>query len=150
MRLFDQEKVLCRSDKDDVVLTTHRVRKGADSEFTSIMLDEVCSVRVTRISHPWLLYATLGAFAGAIYLGSHEYPAGSIFPTVIGTLALVAYFRSRVSVVEIASAAAIIQFRYLGASAEAISDFVMALESAKDQRYTLSTTRTLAPHLGHP
>ena len=51
MTLLNHEKMLSRLDTGSgaLVLTTHRVLHGWDSEFTSIMLEDVGSVVVARL-----------------------------------------------------------------------------------------------------
>ena len=59
MNLIDGEKVLFETETGDLVLTTHRVRHGREEgDFTSTMLEEICSVDVTRHGHRWM--AVLG------------------------------------------------------------------------------------------
>ena len=147
--LFQDERVLFRGKADGLLVTTHRVREGSGSEFTSIMLEEVCSVRTMRIAWRSLLAgcavcaAIAGYFAIASLRSDHvaviqdSQVRASVF-AVFGVLCLLAFWVSGFSAVEIASAGARIQCRM--SSAKAVAEFVATLESAKNQRYTLAAT----------
>jgi hypothetical protein len=149
MKLLKNEAFLYRSEDDDVILTTHRVRSGGDSEFTSIMLEQICSIVVERKTNRWWMIAALVAFGIAAYLGItaysyvplapySEYQGVAIGAAVIGALLFFAYFATRVTVAEIASAAAAIRFQGSGRHMAGILELMELLESAKNERYLLN------------
>jgi hypothetical protein len=139
MTLFEGEQILLRTKGDHLLVTTHRVRDESESEFTSIMLEEVCSVRTTKTAHRWLLVLAAPLIAlvaySAVAFTHHE-----ISPTlaVIAGVLVVAYFVTRYSVVEVASAGARIRFEM--SRANEVAEFVDTVESAKNARYMLRTT----------
>ena len=136
--------MLYRTERDDVTLTTHRLRRSDDSECTSMMLEEVCSVQVVRTDHRILLAVMLLFFIGAGYFASSTAPSNTpvAIPVLLasaGAVSLLAYFFTRFSEVVVASAGSQIRFRLLRKGIEHASEFVFALESAKNQRYMLIT-----------
>lgn len=137
--LFEEERVLFRTTADDLLVTTHRVRDGSDSKFTSIMLEEVCSVRVGRTAYRWRLVLAVICDALAAYFAlivrDGQGSALSVSLALLGALSLVAYYVTRSSVVEVASPGARIQFEM--SSVSEVAEFVGTLESAKNQRYLL-------------
>jgi len=151
MTLLENEQVMFRTKRDDFLVTTHRVRDGAGDRFTSIMLEDVCSVRVVRLSFRWLLYASIAAFLFAAYSGlrfvnaldsgqervlDQAQTAGGV-GLVVGLVLLIAFFITRYSAVEIASAGAVIDVTMSRVNDAA--ELVAALESAKNDRYMLLT-----------
>jgi hypothetical protein len=139
MDLFEDERVLFRTTADDLFVTTHRVRDGSESKFTSIMLEEVCSVRVGRRAYRWRLVLAVICDALAAYFAfivqDGQGSAPSLSLALLGGLSLAAYYVIRSTVVEIASRGARIQFEM--SSVSEVAEFVTTLESAKNERYLL-------------
>jgi len=139
MDLIEDEKVLFRTTADDLFVTTHRVRDGSESKFTSIMLEEVCSVCVGRTAYRWRLVLAVMCDALAAYFAfivqDGQGSALSLSLALLGALSLVAYYVTRSSLVEIASQGARIQFEM--SSVSEVAEFVGTLESAKNERYLL-------------
>jgi hypothetical protein len=149
MKLLDGEKVLL--ENKDLLLTTHRVRYQARSRFTSIMLDQVCSVEGENKSYFWLLplaivllivaaivgYSSLriSTFdsAGILAMRSKQNAAWTF--VCFGVLFLALYFVVRRKSVVIRSAGAKIEcpLRVFGGSTYA-EDFADTLEKAKQER----------------
>src|ERR1035441_5588074 len=126
MKLIGDERVLYRTARDEVILTTHRLRRGDDSECTSMMLEEVCSVQVVRTDQRALLVAMLLFVIGAGYFASSAAPSNTLpaIPVMLASVAavcLLAYFLTRFSEVVVASAGADIRFRLLRKSIEQAS-----------------------------
>jgi hypothetical protein len=134
------EKILMESDNKTLVLTTHRVRydaigkgKGwADrAELISIMLEEVASCAITRISYPFLLWLALLGLALAILAQDR-----ALIGLAIAILSAGGYILSRRLVLLITSSGGgQIQINIGGMSLQAVRDFVDEIEKAKNQRF---------------
>jgi hypothetical protein len=140
MTYLPGEKILMESDNKTLVLTTHRVRydaigkgKGwADrAELISIMLEEVASCAITRISYPFLLWLALLGLALAILAQDR-----ALIGLAIAILSAGGYILSRRLVLLITSSGGgQIQFNIGGMSLQAVRDFVDEIEKAKNQRF---------------
>ncbi len=149
MALIDGEKVLFRSDSGDLVLTTHRVRYGSEeSDLTSIMLEEVCSVEITRHTHRWLALVGWILLALAGLLGTTAmrtvpvaevgtYMSYACCSVILSSLFFLAYYLTRFRVVRLASAGATIEWVLKRKGGEYAAEFVDQLEVAKDRRLML-------------
>jgi hypothetical protein len=125
-------------------LTNCRLRQGFPREFTSMLLEEVCSIRTARRHHPWLLIvaAVLGILAG--YNGIQAATAPPIpalidrsqtiaFCFLLASLVFIAaYFISRRTAIEIASAAA-----RMIVTVRDMATLVEQIERAKNERYLM-------------
>jgi hypothetical protein len=149
MKLIDGEKVLCESR--DLLLTTHRVRYQARSRFTSIMLEQVCSVEGENKSYFWLLPLAIVSLIAAAIIGYSAlristFDSASILAmrskenaawtfVCFGVLFLTLYFIVRRKSVVIRSAGAKIEcpLGVFGGSMYA-EDFADTLEKAKQER----------------
>jgi hypothetical protein len=145
MRLLDGENVLLESKSQALVLTTHRVRfEQKSSVFTSIMLEQVCSVEGRREGIRSLAIIGLISLALALLVG---YAESRIDPTgnfagwplslaLVGIALILLYFLARPKMIVIKSAGASIacSLGLLG-QANLAEDFADAIESAKDGRF---------------
>ena len=143
------ERVLYKSPRGRLKVTTHRLRYDRQGSGTmsikSIMLEEVASCTMTRLTYPWLLLVAglcvLGGFvAGAQYGG---------VPIVVGVLCAlvcgVGYLFSRQQVVVIASAGSSITLDMRGCTVEEVRELIDHIEAAKNARYLLlSAAATVA------
>jgi hypothetical protein len=140
MTYLPGEKILMESDNKTLVLTTHRVRydaigkgKGwADrAELISIMLEEVASCAITRISYPFLLWLALLGLALAILAQDR-----ALIGLAIAILSAGGYILSRRLMLLITSSGGgQIQINIGGMSLQAVRDFVDEIEKAKNQRF---------------
>jgi hypothetical protein len=147
MTLLNDEKMLARLDTGGgaLVLTTHRVLHGWDSEFTSIMLEDVGSVVVARLTYRWLLFVTGSCIAMAAYL-VYVSLEGGVVPVdesrriasallFLSALLVLTFGVKRYSEVRISSAGDRIQFRIRSTIRREMGKFVRDLENAKNRRF---------------
>lgn len=147
MTLLNDENVLSRLDTGSgaLVLTTHRVLHGWDSEFTSIMLEDVGSVVVARLTYRWLLFVTGSCVAMAAYLVWVSLEGGMI-PVAesrriasallfLSALLVLTFGVKRYSEVRISSAGDRIRLRIRSTIRREIGRFVRDLENAKSRRF---------------
>ncbi len=135
MNLLPNEKVLLRSDEEDLVLTTHRVRYQAKAwrnvEIRSIMLDELASCALTRSKNTMFLVAA----ALSLIFGDAVIAAGS--GKVLAALLVLAYFTNRRQILALASAGTRISFDIEGMAPETVVQFIERAEAAKNSRYLI-------------
>jgi hypothetical protein len=98
MKLFHNESVLGSVAYDTIVLTTHRIRQGDDHSFTSIMLEEVCSVEVSRMVFTRLCVYGLISVAVAAALWFWSARTNSTDPQSAAQVSLAACGESRLPV----------------------------------------------------
>jgi len=147
MTLLHDEQILSRLDTGDgaLVLTSHRVLHGWDSEFTSIMLEDVASVVVARLTYRWLLFLTGICIAMAAYL-VYVSLEGGIVPVdqsrriasallFLSALLVLTFGVKRFSQVRISSTGDRIQFRIRSTIRREVGRFVRDLENAKNRRF---------------
>jgi|ERR1700675_4597182 len=156
MKLLDGEKVLLESR--DLLLTTHRVRYQARSRFTSIMLEQVCSVEGGHRSFILLLLLAIALLAVAATIGysalsfttfdpasilamkAKENTAWAFFWPGAVFLALYCFVRPKSIVIHAAGGPPIrCPLGILGGSA-GVHDFVDTLEAAKHERLKVRCT----------
>ena len=132
--LLAGERVIDRLD--GLILTTHRIREGTDRDFTSIMLEQVCSIAVERVAKTWLLLVGIALIAGvAITAQYHKIDRDSALGIAISGLVLIlCYVLTRFSVVQIASAGASISVRLPRRNAGSLLRLIDAIEFAKSER----------------
>ena len=141
MNILPGEKVLVESDNQTLVLTTHRVRydaigKGggwADrTELVSIMLEELSSCAITRISYPILLLLALAGLVLAMLVEDR-----AIVGIALAAFFAGGFFLSQRQVLLLTSAGgARIQVDTSSMTLQAIREFVDEVEQAKDQRFS--------------
>jgi hypothetical protein len=169
MTLLDGEKVLLETEAGDLVVTTHRVRHGSQkSEYTSIMLEEICSVEVTRKARPWMLIAAwtllvatllwvarLGFLfnAAATLDAIAEYERSArralIYGGTMSGFFFMAYFWIRYRVVVLASAGAKIEWVVERLGPDYVAGCVDQVEAARNERLLL-LNRISIPKAGSP
>jgi hypothetical protein len=138
MHLLPDERVLYKSPKGRLEVTTHRLRYECQDlhreALISIMLEQVASCAMTRRTYPWLLViAWLCAFAGLLVGGLNDgVPAAvSVFFALGWGLA---YLFSRGYVVVIASAGSSITVNVRGWTIEDVRELFDHIETAKNAR----------------
>jgi hypothetical protein len=148
MKLLQSERLLFQIDtgKGHLVLTTHRVCHSSELEFTSIMLEDVCSVAVTRTAHRWILAAVGGCIAIACLLiwtvvwgdspiPEDVYRRSASLLLFVSSILMIVFTITRFSKIQVASPAASIQFRVRNSIRKDVRQFVREMESAKNARY---------------
>jgi hypothetical protein len=139
MRLLPGERVLFESECGRLKFTTHRIRYdrqgGGTGTIKSIMLEEIASCAMTRLTRPWLLIlAALCVLAGlisSIQGGIGAFVAGFVF----GLVFAIAYLLGREQVVAIASAGATIHLNTKNWDLVELRDLLDRIEAAKNARY---------------
>ena len=138
MSLLTDEKVILESERNEVSLTTHRVRyesrKRGFAKVVSIMLGSLTSSEITHRSQPWMLVLAAAFMRFALYLAT--VPNSSTFMAIMLIIAgalVVAYFLTREEVVSLASPSAAIKFR--AKSRASTEQFIDAVARAKNDRY---------------
>ena len=149
MRSLPGERVLYKSPNGRLKVTTHRLRYdrqgGGTGSIKSIMLEEVASCAMTRLTYPWLLVVAglcvLGGLLAGVQGSGGVVAIGVFFGLVCG----VAYLLSRRQVVVIASAGSSITMNTQGWTVVEVRDLFDHVEAAKNARYlALSTGAAVA------
>jgi|SRR5579871_4649681 len=148
MKLLDSERLLfeLHTGKGQLALTTHRVCHSSEGEFTSIMLENVCSVAVARLAHRGLLWIVGMFMAVAGYLvwmalrpdtavPEQAYRAVASFLLFVSAILVIAFTLTRYSRVQVASAGASIEFRVRSRIAKDVRQFVRETEGAQNARF---------------
>lgn len=141
MTLLRDERVIDRLDRCGVILTTHRIREETGRDFTSIMLEQVCSIAIERVASTWLLVVGV-ALIVATTIGAEYHRVdleAALQIAAAGFVLILSYFLSCYRVVQIASASARISVRLPRRKqrAESILRFIDAIEFAKSERMTV-------------
>jgi hypothetical protein len=159
MELWTSERLIVRMETGggQMVLTTHRVCHGNKATFTSIMLEDVCSVVVARMAHRWLLFIMGACIAAAAYLlwialrGSgvvpeEDYRKVASALLFLSALIVIAFHITRFSGVQIASPGASIEIRDGSVISPELRQFVREVENARNER--LDSVRVPEPPAG--
>ncbi len=146
VNLMPGEKVLLESEAGTLVLTTHRIRHQTESfgyaRIISIMLEELASCAMVRTSYP--LFLVLGALCAAggllITVANRANAAPLGLGLVLALIFVVLFLASRQEIISLASAGATIRVSTRSMKSGAATDFLDAVEAAKNARYLLLTT----------
>jgi hypothetical protein len=129
--LFKDETIISRSGDDNIVLTSTRIRQKSNNGVSSIMLDNIDSVRAQFESRPWLIGVGIACSLAAIvfYAGGEREFAGI---AVIASVAFILmYFASRRHVITISSSSTSMVFQTKGMGNEQVLDFLNQVEGAR-------------------
>jgi hypothetical protein len=131
--LFKNESVITRSENDEVILTTHRVRhkKSGTSSMITMMLDSVSSIRVRYESQPILILLGIGCLVGAGILSTQTDGTYAVLLLILAIVFILLFLSSRRHVISIASSSASIDFQTKEMKREKVLDFVNNLEQAR-------------------
>ncbi|HEU0086436.1 MAG TPA: hypothetical protein VFQ77_02080 [Pseudonocardiaceae bacterium] len=129
----------------DVILTSHRVRLTSQAvgsnEVISIMLDELASCGLTRTSKPiFLILAGISALFGIYLASGFGGNAVSTLSLMLVAAFVILYFATRRQELGLASAGDAIRVQTQGIRADAVVEFIDAVEEAKNARYLLRST----------
>ena len=137
MNYFADEKLLIEADNKVLVLTTHRLRYDSldgglavRKELVSILLEELVSCAITRISYPLLLLLALGGVMLALLM-----EGAAIVGIALAVLFTGGFFASQRRVLLISSAGSKIQVNIAHMSLQSLREFVDEIEDAKNRRY---------------
>ena len=126
------ERVILESDAKTLVLTSHRVRYHAtgwgSSKVISIMLEEVSSCGLVRVSHPGLLL--LAAVCGLTLVAVEDELRPILL--VMGLALVVAFLFTRRNILAIASSGHTIATPTSGMSTANVMMFIEQTEAAKN------------------
>jgi hypothetical protein len=148
MTLLPDEKILAESNIKGLTLTTHRVRFKASGtrqiDFASIMLEQVASCSAAHRSSPLLLaLAALALLTGIILQQENSRAINSlqilVFGVVVAVVLVILYLSSKYQVLTISAAQGSIKVRMSGTDTKNAEGFIDALESAKNDRFALTT-----------
>ena len=144
MTLLNSEIVISRLDtgSGELVLTSHRVLHGWQTKFTSIMLKDVGSVVMARLTHRWILFVAGTCVAMAVCLvaaatGRREIEPVDTYRLVASTLLfasaflVVAFGVKRFNMVQISSPRGKIGFRVRSALRRDTKRFLVDLDRAR-------------------
>lgn len=140
LKLLPDERVLLQSTDGQLTLTTHRVRHDHSEGFghsrvVGITLDSVASCGLVHVRFPVLLGLALVLAAIGLYLTlSDGSAAAGLFVLMSAGFATLLYFILGRAVLVVASAGERISVAAKGMTADALAEFVDALERAKLQR----------------
>jgi hypothetical protein len=144
--LLSNERII--STRVGLILTSHRVRSESQawgfSQIKSIMLEELASCVVTRLSHPILLVlAAVGLLSGMIALLNNRDAIQFLISAIILASVLVAiYFASRQQVLLLESNGAAIRINVQAENLLELRALINEIEGAKDARYLMRYSRT--------
>jgi hypothetical protein len=141
MKLMDDEKVVIETDRNLLVLTTHRLRYDAESigsgELASIMLEQVASCSLLRKTRPLYMAVAVLFLLSSLYLlnkGGNTY----IPPLVIAVIFILLYYMSARKVLEISSSGGKAIYANVGGmDKERIVELIDTIESSKAKRLEL-------------
>jgi hypothetical protein len=130
--LLPEEQIITKSQTDEVVLTTYRLRCMLnDSDLTSIMLDQISGIRVLKQNKPWLLgLGALCLFASAVFSTGPDNSYSLIAIVAAGVFVLL-YFATRSHVITISSSSMSIIFQTKGMKSDEVLAFVNQVEDAR-------------------
>jgi hypothetical protein len=134
--LLEGERVIDQLGSCGLVLTTHRIREGTERDFTSIMLEQICSVAIGRVGNTWLLVIGVAVIVAATVTGEYQKIDfnSAVALGLLGLVIIAAYFVTRRSVIQIASARASIFVRVPRRKPASGLRLVDAIEFAKSER----------------
>lgn len=130
--LLQEERILTRSQSDEIILTTHRIRQHFGStNIKSIMLDQISCIKARSESNPVLLVLGIAALlATPFMLGEAERNYG-ITTCIVGIVLSLLYYFSRRSIISIYAGQHIIQFSTKGIDEDKSLEFINAVEEAR-------------------
>jgi hypothetical protein len=141
MKLMADEKILLSSNDDELVLTNIRVRLESESfghaRIVSIMLEELASCAITRISHPVFLVIAVICFLGGALIAANGRGNDNalIAGIVLAVVFVLIYLVNRQQVLALASAGATINVNTQGMKLDDVRAFIDRAEAAKNARY---------------
>lgn len=140
MHLMEGEVVLTESLGKTLVLTSHRVRYKAESsaysQLQSMMLEELASCALLRISNPILLVlAVLALLVGLGFAASEGEIAGAIVGVLVGGVLFLIHSQTRQEILSLDSAGTTIRTSTKGMTQAAVEELVEKIEAAKNARY---------------
>ena len=144
MTLLNSEQVISRIDTGhgELVLTSHRVVHGWETQFTSILLADVGSVVVARLTHRWMLFVIgtcvlMAAGLVALAFGSGGFGPVDIYRQLASALLFLSAFLvvtfgvKRFSMVQITSPQASIELRVRSVIRKDLNRFLVNLDKAR-------------------
>ncbi len=129
--LLPEEKIISRSENDQIVLTNYRIRHFTNNgkDVTSIMLDNIDVIEVEYRSMPWLIAVSPGcATAGFLIGNSITYITTGV---IAAAVCILIYLLSRKNVISVVSGSGGIVFETKGMTSEKVLDFINDVEHAR-------------------
>jgi len=145
--LIPNERII--STRRGLIVTSHRVRSESQSwgvsQIKSIMLEELASCVVTRLSYPVLLVLAALVFFVGVIAGMNNDAIQLFIGTIIGTAGLVAiYFATRQQILLLESSGTEIKVNVEAVNLIDLRELIDEIERAKNERY-ITRCRTSAP-----
>lgn len=133
-QLFNDETIITRTDRDEIILTSHRIRyQPSKSNMMSFMLDNVTSIEFKYYSWPVLLAVSVMFLIGA-GVALNDGDEDIVLYLIIGAAIFgLLYFSSRRHVIKIASPSGAFQFVVKGMGRDKVLDFVNKIEQARKE-----------------
>jgi|JFJP01.1.fsa_nt_gi hypothetical protein len=144
MNLLPEEEILSNNEILGLKLTSHRIISQTDSFnagfMTSIMLENVASIAVTRFNNPWILAIAVPCILTGLLLGKDAY--NSTLATLIifiGLCFCISYFLSIKKVIEIASSGGAVIRKTISNDVhmKQVHQVIEKIEDARDARYMM-------------
>ena len=131
-QLFNGETIISRTDRDEVILTSHRIRyQPSKTNLVSFMLDTVTSIEFKYYSWPVFLAVSVMFLIGA-GVALNQGDQDIVLYLIIGAIIFgLLYFTSRRHVVKIASPSGVFQFVVKGMGTDKVLDFVNKIEKTR-------------------
>ena len=144
MNLLPEKEILSNNEIVGLTLTSHRIISQTDSFnagfMTSIMLENIASIAVTRFNNPWILAIAVPCILTGLLLGKDAYN-GTLATVImfIGLCFSISYFLSIKKVIEIASSGGAVIRKTISNDVhmKQVHQVIEKIEDAKDARYMI-------------
>jgi hypothetical protein len=152
MKLFDNEKMLKESENRLLLLTTHRIRqkrsRRGNHDTTSIMLEEISSIRLKYRSYPvlWFLAVISLAMAFVCFSQTSSNENGLIC-IAAGVFIILAFYITRRHYLSVSSSSAAIELIIEGTNSDEAEKIMDAIEHARNDISNLRRNQDLIEQL---
>lgn len=138
INLFPDEKIISTSEKDQVILTTHRIcyeyKDWGKSYNQSIMLEHITSCENHSKNKYWLLIIAIFAFIFAIYSMGGNNVDSSLLGIAMVIMLVFFYFATRSNFIVIGSPSTKMKINVQGMKRENVLSFINKIEQTKHTR----------------
>jgi hypothetical protein len=132
-QLLDEETIITRSQSDEIILTTHRIRQqfGSTNTMKSIMLDQISCVKAKTDSNPVLLVLGILALIVTPFLLSETERSYGMITCIIGIALALMYYFTRRSIISVYAGVHVIEFHTKGMDEDKVVTFINSVEEAR-------------------
>lgn len=138
INLFPDEKIISSSDKEQVILTSHRIcyeyKEWGKSYNQSIMLEHITSCENYSFTKYWLLILAFFSFAFTVFSAGENNEEGISIGVIITIILIFIYFLTRKSFVIIGSPSTKMEINVKGMKRDKVLFFINEIEHAKHSR----------------